>query len=41
MASITLDYREYGLIEIIPSAIRENLLVGDIQIQYKDRKSVV
>ena len=41
MAVIKLDYREHGLLEVIPSAIRENLLVGDIHIQYKERNFIL
>jgi ERCC4-type nuclease len=41
MASIILDYREHGLIELIPSATRDNLLIGDIHIKYQDYEFIL
>lgn len=41
MAQIILDYREHGLIELLPSANKENLAVGDIIIRYQEYEFIL
>jgi crossover junction endonuclease MUS81 len=41
MAQIILDYREHGLIELLPTANKENLAVGDIIIRYHEYEFIL